>query len=140
MQSELWQESTLRLDARMREGGRYKKPNQPPESNKIERRERERERKYVKIADKNKYVTHRYKTLLRTACCTATMVDGGSALVVGGSFLSLRASSREGNSVRMERVGGERVEMDANGVVHLHFCHFPLPPPQKNNTTFFLKD
>lgn len=52
------------------------------------------------------------------------MVDGGSALVVGGSFLSLRASSREGNSVRMERVGGERVEMDANGVVHLHFCHF----------------
>lgn len=84
-------------------------------------------------------MTHRYKTLLRTACCTATMVDGGSALVVGGSFLSLRASSREGNSVRMERVGGERVEMDANGVVHLHFCHFPLPPPKKKQHNFFFE-
>ena len=49
MQGELWQESTLRLDARMREGGRYKKPNQPPESNKIERRERERERERERI-------------------------------------------------------------------------------------------
>ena len=50
-------------------------------------------------------------TLTRTACCTATMVDGGSGLVVGGSFLSLLCGKGSGASGTTEIGTLEKMEV-----------------------------